>query len=179
MSRKASRLGKLSRRNCLKGTGAAALTALFGVGMSGAATAAPECDAIEATVTFNDQPVEDEELVVESTYMADGGFVTIHDTRLLDGVGAGSIIGVSEHLGSGEHEDVPVQLFEEPLETEKETLDENQRLIAVPHLDTNDNEEFDFLPSDPNPDVAYTEGPQAVGGLPNDGVNDVAWVTVS
>lgn len=173
MTQSNGRFETISRRNCLKAT-TASLAALVGIGTGTAAKDDPE-----ASVTFYNQSVGNEQLTVASTEMEKGGFVTMHDTRLLDGVGAGSIIGVSEYLDPGKHENVTVPLFNEPLETDKEELRENQILIAVPHLDTNENQEFDFLPSDPGQDVAYTEGPQAIGGLPNDGVNDIAWVTVA
>lgn len=71
----------------------------------------------------------------------DGESIAIHDSSLLDGVVAGSVIGVSEYLEPGTHDEVSVPLFDVPGATFNETsLTDGETLIAMPHLDTDDNE---------------------------------------
>nr|WP_148859039.1 hypothetical protein [Natronococcus pandeyae] len=100
-----------------------------------------------AHVTFEDQESDGESVVVDEVSMVDGGFVTIHDSSLLAGDALGSVIGVSEFLEEGTHEDVEVAL-DEPLE-------EAETLIAMPHRDTNDNQEYDFVETEGEEDGPY------------------------
>ena len=102
-----------------------------------------------ATVTFSDQDSDGETVVVDSTSMSEGGFVAMHDETLLEGDAFGSVVGVSEYLEAGDHSDVEVTL-DEPLE-------ENQTLIAMPHRDTNDNQEYDFVDTQGEEDGPYVD----------------------
>jgi hypothetical protein len=85
---------------------------------------------------------------VASTTLPEGGFITIHDSSLNEGDALGSVVGVSDYLGEGSHEDVTVEL--------DEAIEEDQTLIAMPHLDTNGNEEYDFVDSEGSEDGPYT-----------------------
>ncbi len=100
-----------------------------------------------AHVTFEDQESDDEAVVVDGISMVDGGFVTIHDSNLLAGDALGSVVGVSAFLEEGTHEDVEITL-DEPLE-------EDETLIAMPHRDTNDDQEYDFVETESEEDVPY------------------------
>ncbi|MDF9746916.1 DUF7282 domain-containing protein [Natrinema salsiterrestre] len=100
-----------------------------------------------ATVTFENQTSDGNSVVVDEVTMASGGFVVIHDSTLLEGEVVGSVIGVSAFLGPGTHENVAVTL-DEPL-TDAETL------LAMPHRDTNDNREYDFVETEGRLDVPY------------------------
>ncbi|MFC4357742.1 twin-arginine translocation signal domain-containing protein [Halobium salinum] len=116
-----------------------------------------------ASVTFDDQTTGGKTVSVASTSLSEGGFVAIHDASLLEGNVLGSVIGVSEYLGAGEHEDVTVTLFDVPGgDFESSMLEEDQTLIAMPHLDTNDNDTYDFLTSEGQADGPYTMDGQAV-----------------
>jgi hypothetical protein len=117
-----------------------------------------------ASVMFNDQETDGNSVMVESVSMTKGGFVAIHDSSLLDGNVLGSVIGVSEKLDAGTHENVEVMLFEGVPggDYDQEVLKEDQKLIAMPHLDTNDNATYDFITSDGEKDGPYTEGGKAV-----------------
>lgn len=80
-------------------------------------------------------------VVVRQANLSAGGFVVIHaqDSN-------GPIIGVSEYLGPGSHEDVQVQLFDVPgQEFNQSRLEESQRLVASAYLDSNNNRRFDLL----------------------------------
>ncbi|MFC4438871.1 MULTISPECIES: DUF7282 domain-containing protein [Natrialbaceae] len=108
----------------------------------------------EARLSFPEQETDGETVVVDSIELSEGGFVAIHDERFLEGEAAESVRGVSDSLESGEHESVEIDL-EEPLEEERQ-------LIAVAHLDTNENEAFDYVDTDGEEDVPYV----GAGGVP-------------
>ncbi|WP_343124879.1 hypothetical protein [Natrinema sp. CBA1119] len=103
-------------------------------------TADTDNDSQPAYVTFDDQTTDGETVVVENVTIASPGFVTIHDSSLLVGEVFESVIGTSEYLEAGTHEQVEVTL-DEPLE-------EDETLIAMPHRDTNDNQTYDFVESE-------------------------------
>ena len=112
--------------------------------------------AATASVEFNDQTTSGEVVGVASANLSEGGFVVIHDATLLDGDVFGSVIGASEYLEHGEHDSVSVQLYDVPgLETHQTSLKEDQTLVAMAHLDTNDNETYDFLTTSGEEDGAY------------------------
>ena len=119
-----------------------------------------------ASVTFDDQETDGSTVTVESVNVSEGGFVTIHDSSLLEGATFDSVVGSSEYLEPGEHEDVEVQLFDDETvpgaEFDQDALEDNETLIAMPHLDTNDNETYDFLETDGEEDGPYTEDGEAV-----------------
>lgn len=104
-----------------------------------ATATAPLQDGPGASVTFEDQTSDGASVVVASVALPSGGFVVVRAP-------SGSIVGVSDYLEPGEHEDVNVTL-EDPLAGDSE-------LVAVAHRDTNSNREFD-LRTNPLVDVAY------------------------
>jgi len=112
-------------------------------------------EAATATVSISDQESDGSEVVVDSAQLSDGGFIVIHDGSLLEGEVAGSVVGNSEYLEAGSHEDVTITL--------DEPMDENFTAIAMPHLDTNGNEAYDF----PDADGPYTENGSAVTASAN------------
>ncbi|WP_336337275.1 DUF7282 domain-containing protein [Haloarcula brevis] len=103
-----------------------------------------------ATVSISNQESDGSEVVVDSAQLSDGGFIVIHDSSLLEGEVAGSVVGNSEYLEAGSHEDITITL--------DEPMDENFTAIAMPHLDTNGNEAYDF----PDADGPYTQNGSAV-----------------
>lgn len=119
-----------------------------------------------ATVSFDGQNAEDgDEVTVASAYLPQGGFVAIHDSTLLAGETRPSVIGVSDYLEPGLHEDVEVDLFEgvmgatfdaSSLDESDSEADEPYTLIAMPHLDTNDNDTYDFVAFEDLVDGPYT-----------------------
>jgi len=123
-----------------------------------------EDDDETASVSFEEQESDGESVEVASATLPDGGFVAIHDSTLLDGEVIDSVVGVSEYLESGDHEDVSVDLYEgvPGAEFDQDGLTEDETLIAMPHLDTNDNEEYDFVESEGSDDGPYTEDEEPV-----------------
>lgn len=113
--------------------------------MVGSVETTRQLDPDAATVSFSDQSTTGRSVVVDSVELGDGGFVVIHDSSLLDGEVAASVIGNSEYLEPGSYENVTVRL-DDPLE-------EGDTLIAMAHQDTNGNQSYDF----PDADGPYTE----------------------
>lgn len=122
----------------------------------------PTMSNLDANVTFDNQTSDGQTVTVDSVTMSEGGFVTIHDSSLLDGNVVGSVVGTSEYLEPGTHENVSVTL--------NEPLTESQTLIAMSHLDTNDNQVYDFVTSGGSADLPYV--------VDNNIVVDPAYVTV-
>lgn len=122
----------------------------------------------DAATRINDQVTTGNSVVVDFTRVDDGGFMTIHDSSLLDGETIPSVIGVSDYLEPGTYDDLVVEL-DDPLE-------EEDTLIAMPHRDTNDNEEYDFVETEGNED-----GPYVFDGDPvvDDALVQVAEATVN
>ena len=115
-----------------------------------------ETEAPTANVSFENQTSNGSTVVVDSVNSSNGTFVAIHDASLLEGNVIGSVVGVSDYLEQGEHENVSVELFNVSGADFAETeLTENQTLIAMPHLDTNDNETYDFVATDGAEDGPY------------------------
>ena len=109
---------------------------------------------VSASVTMNDQPSSGTAVVIDRVDLSEGGFVTIHDGTVLAGDTFDSVVGTSEYLEAGIHENVTV------------TLDERQTsgstLIAMPHQDTDGDENYTFVESDGSADGPYTYNGSAV-----------------
>ncbi len=101
---------------------------------------------VDSQVTFEAQTTSDTNVTVQSATLHDGGFVTIHDASLLEGAVFDSVRGTSAYLGPGTHENVSVSL---------DSLEESTTLIAMPHYDTNDNQQYDFVTSEGAADGPY------------------------
>ena len=95
-------------------------------------------------------PAEGDTIVVDgSSFPENGGFIVLHDQDELQNQGAiPSIVGVSEYLGPGIHNEVKVAL--------DESISETTTLGAMPHQDTNGNQEYDFESSGGTEDGPYT-----------------------
>ena len=118
---------------------------------------------VSASVAMSDQPTDGDSVLADRVELSEGGFVTVHDATLLDGEATGSVVGSSEYLSAGVHENVRIEL--------DESVVENGTLIPMPHRDTNDNEMYDFVEEDGTADGPFTT---AGGGA----VIDTAAVTV-
>ncbi|MBX0284988.1 PGF-CTERM sorting domain-containing protein [Halomicroarcula sp. F28] len=102
---------------------------------------------VSATVSMDSQLSGGNAVVVDSVDMSEGGFVAIHGPT-------GAVVGSSEYLAAGVHEDVPVTL--------DERLTSSQALTAMPHFDTDGDETYDFVTSDGADDGPYTDADGAV-----------------
>jgi len=106
---------------------------------------------VSASVSLADQTSDGTAVVVENVDLSEGGFVTIHDASLFAGETLGSVRGTSEYLEAGHHENVTVML--------DEPISETRSLVAMPHMDSNDNEMYDFVE-----DEGGADGPFVVDG---------------
>jgi len=102
-----------------------------------------------ASVTIDDQTSDGSTVTVASASLPEGGFVTIHDSSLNDGATLESVRGTSDYLESGDASDIEITL--------DEPYTEDGTAIAMPHQDTNDNEQYDFVTSDGEDDGPYTD----------------------
>ena len=102
-------------------------------------------DAATASVSISDQESDGSEVVVDSAQLSAGGFIAVHA-----GNASGDVVGSSEYLEAGSHEDITITL--------DEPMDEDFTAVAMPHLDTNGNEAYDF----PGADGPYTANGSAV-----------------
>ncbi|MFC7044239.1 hypothetical protein ACFQH6_01420 [Halobacteriaceae archaeon GCM10025711] len=118
-------------------------------------TTPPEDNVTEnASVTFDDQTSNGSAVVVQSVTLPEGGFVVIHDDSLFAGDAVGSVVGNSEYLEPGTHENVTVTL--------DESFNESVTLVAMAHLDTNENQVYDFSATNGTDDGPYTVGGEPV-----------------
>lgn len=121
----------------------------------------------EAAVNISDQESDGTSVVVDSATLPEGGFIAIHDSSLLDGNVLGSVVGASEPLEAGTQENVTVELFTFPGAPNETALTENDTLIAMPHMDTNNNSVYDFVTSDGLEDGPYVDNGTAVTAAAN------------
>lgn len=138
-------------------------------------------EPMSPAVTFDDQETDGTTVTVDSVTLPDGGYVVIHDERLVGeenvtdnastGDPVGSVIGTSGYLEAGTTENVTIQLFDVPGTTFTNTsLTADQSLFAMAHRETTGDRTLDFVRSDGENDGAYT-----IDGTP---VTDEAAVTV-
>ncbi|WP_249361431.1 hypothetical protein [Haloterrigena sp. H1] len=122
-------------------------------------------DRIEGTasIDFPDQESDGEQVTIANVSLSEGGFVAVYDGVTVDADPA-AIVGVSEYLEAGDHENVTIDL--------DESLTASGPLVAAAHLDTNDDEAFAYAESGGEEDVPYVTG----AGAP---VIDGAFVTVT
>ncbi|NHN61097.1 MULTISPECIES: hypothetical protein [Halorussus] len=114
-----------------------------------------------AALDFENQAVEDDAVTVEDVVLSDGGFVALHDVRLLRGEALESVVGVSEYLEPGAHDAVEVEL-DDPSAVAGVEFPPAPPLVPMPHRDTDGNEEYDFVESGGEDDGPYVAAGQAV-----------------
>jgi len=100
-----------------------------------------------ATVSMSDQQTDGESVVVDRVELSQPGFVTVHDASVTDGAVFDSVVGVSERLDAGVHEDVRVTL--------DEAVD-NETLVPMPHRDTDGDGSYTFVESEGSADGPFT-----------------------
>lgn len=111
-----------------------------------------------AALEFGNAAVTDG-VEIRDVTLSDGGFVAVHDARLLGGDPIGSVVGASEYLEPGRHQAVTVPIADPTAITEVALP--ARPLFPMPHRDTNDNETLDFLDSEGADDGPYTKAGQA------------------
>ncbi|WP_363463770.1 DUF7282 domain-containing protein [Halogeometricum borinquense] len=127
----------------------------------GGAVVAQANVTLSASVDMSMQASDGHSVVVDRVELSEGGFVVVHDASLFAGEVEGSILGTSDYLEPGVHENVTVT-FAEPIRA-------SQTLVPMAHMDTNGNEAYDF----PEADGPYTAGGNAVVDTARTSVNAV------
>ena len=107
-----------------------------------------------ASVAFSEQVTGGHAVVVDSTFLPEGGFVTVHDATVTEGAVFESIRGTSDYLAPGVHENVRVTL-DVPVE-------ENATLVPMAHMDTDGDQNYTFPESEGEADGPYTADGSAV-----------------
>ncbi|MFB6079224.1 MAG: PGF-CTERM sorting domain-containing protein [Halarchaeum sp.] len=93
-------------------------------------------------------------VTVDSAYLPEGGFVTVHDASVTQGKTFDSIRGTSAYLAPGLHRNVAVTL--------DDPVTNDTTLVPMAHKDTNDDETYDFADSMGDSDGPYTSDGSAV-----------------
>jgi hypothetical protein len=100
-------------------------------------------DPVENTSTLVAMPHKDTDGDRIYDTVSQGGFVTIHDDTVGDGP-LDSVVGTSDYLDSGTSENVEIAVDTEP-----------GQHFAMPHVDSNGNEAYDFVSSEGQADAPY------------------------
>ncbi|WP_276260459.1 DUF7282 domain-containing protein [Haloglomus litoreum] len=106
-----------------------------------------------ASATFNNQTFTGQatSVEVEQVTTSDGGFVTIHDSTLVsDGAVFDSVRGTSAYLAPGTQTNVTVELDSPIAPSGSGTY------YAMPHLDSDGDQTYDFVTSEGADDGPYT-----------------------
>lgn len=114
---------------------------------------------------FTEALAQDDTVLVDGASIPeDGGFIVLHDQDELQNQGAiASIVGVSEYLEPGIHNEVEVALDED--------ISSTATIGAMPHRDTDGDETYDFESSG-----GTTDGPYVLDGS---AVIDFGTLTIS
>ncbi|MCG1003399.1 MULTISPECIES: PGF-CTERM sorting domain-containing protein [Halobacterium] len=124
---------------------------------------------VSASVSVDHQQSDGHTVVVDSVDLSEGGFVTIHDASLFAGETLGSVVGTSMYLEAGHHEDVEVTLHD--------PVNESQTIVAMPHVDTDGDQSYDFVTSEGSDDGPFTANGGAVVDTAHASVNAVTVVS--
>ncbi|WP_394340610.1 DUF7282 domain-containing protein [Natrinema ejinorense] len=109
---------------------------------------------VSAAVSASAQSSDGTTMTIDRVDLSEGGFVTVHDASLFEGDVFGSVVGTSEYLEAGTHENVEV--------TFDERLTASQTVVPMAHQDTNGDETYDFAASEGEDDGPYTANGEAV-----------------
>jgi len=112
----------------------------------GAVTASADA-TVSATVSAADVPTNGGTIVVDRVELSEGGFVTIHDASVTEGAVFDSILGTSEYLEAGVHENVRITL--------DDPVTQNVTLVPMAHQDTDGDQAYDFATSEGEEDGPY------------------------
>ena len=102
-----------------------------------------------ASVTFRDQTPQNGTLTATKARLPRGGFLIAHnESYRRTGDALTSAVAISRYLPPGNHSSVT-------LSVKQGALDESQTVTIRPSLDTNNNQQYDYVTSDGFQDVAY------------------------
>jgi hypothetical protein len=107
-----------------------------------------------ASLRFTDQQVQRSNgsttLTIDNVTLSKGGFVAVHNQRYLPPTNnpLNSTVGLSRYLDAGTHRNVTVKLL-------NDSVNRNQTLLAIPYLDTDNDQTYDYINSGGEVDYAY------------------------
>jgi hypothetical protein len=95
-------------------------------------------EAENASVTFEDQTTSNATVTVQNVTLPEGGYVAVHATSGPNNETAGDVVGVSDYLEPGTHENVTVTLYDDVpgAEFENTTVNGTQTFVAMAHQET-------------------------------------------
>jgi hypothetical protein len=102
-----------------------------------------------ASVAFRNQTLQNDTLTVAQARLPRGGFLIAHnESYQRSGDAVASAVAISRYLPPGNYSNVT-------LSVKQGALEQPQTVTVRPSLDTNDNQQYDFVRSDGFQDVAY------------------------
>ena len=102
-----------------------------------------------ASVTFTDQRLQNNTLVVRRAQLPDGGFIVAYNASYRrTGDPLSSAVGLSRYLPPGRHSNITVEVL-------PSGLDRSQVVTVRPAMDTNGNQRYDYVRSNGFQDVGY------------------------
>jgi hypothetical protein len=109
-----------------------------------------------ASVVFRNQTFQNNTLTVAKVQLPRGGFLVAHNAsyRRTDNA-VTSAVGLSRYLPPGNYTNVSVRVL-------PSALNETQVVTIRPSLDTNDNQQYDYVTSEGFQDVAYETNSEVV-----------------
>ena len=111
-------------------------------------------EAKSASLQISDQQLRQSngstKLTVDEVTLSEGGFIAVHNQQYLPPTNnpLNSTIGLSRYLSSGTHRNVTIRVV-------KGSLNQTQTIIAIPYLDTDSDQTFDYTSSGGEVDYAY------------------------
>ena len=118
----------------------------------------------EVSFRFSNQTTNGTQVEIEAPRLPNGGFLVVHGSSFPNN-GIGSTIGVSEYIApNSSYSRVEIRLFDVPGRTyEQNRLQSPTTFYVRAALDTNDNQQYDYLTTAGAQDVGYViDGRQAV-----------------
>jgi len=107
-----------------------------------------------ASLQFTDQQLQQANgsitLTIDNVTLSKGGFIAVHDQRYRPPTNnpLNSTVGISEYLDAGTHQNVTVEMLDG-------SVTRNQTLLAIPYLDTDDDQTYDYINTGAEVDYAY------------------------
>ena len=107
-----------------------------------------------ASLQFSEQRLRQtsngQRLILSRVNLSEGGFVAVHNQQYLPPTNnpLSSTVGLSRYLEPGTHQNVTIRVTDG-------AINRTQTVVAIPYLDTNGNQRFDYVESGGETDYAY------------------------
>lgn len=116
----------------------------------------PTSSSQTVSVTFRNQTLRNNTLTVAQAHLPRGGFLIAHNASFQrTGDAVTSAVGLSRYLPPGNYTTITLRIL-------PNTLDETQIVTIRPSLDTNGNQQYDYVTSNGFQDVAYEHNSEVV-----------------